>query len=362
MKSLLSRVAFLLVLLVPIGAWSQVSIFISVAPPPLLIYDQPLVPGDGYIWMPGYWVWSPSDDDYYWVPGTWVLAPNVGELWTPGYWAFENSGYFWHRGYWSFSVGFYGGLNYGYGYTGTGYQGGRWNHGIFEYNRAASNVNTTVIHNVYNAPVLNRTRASHVSFNGGASGERARPTAPQIKMRNSEHTGPTAEQLQHERQALTTRTQKASYSREAPPIAATPKPSAFAAPGVEHTRTNTGPQKQSQQEPQQRIPLRTQQELPRRSQQAPQQKTQEAPQQRSEQVPQQRTQNQPQQRMQKEPQQQAPQQRPERALHQRIQNQPQQRNEQAPQQQTEQAPQQRSEREPQRSKNHGPDNRDEKSR
>ncbi len=32
----------------------------------------------------------------------------------------------WHGGYWGTHVGFYGGVNYGYGYDGDGYEGGYW--------------------------------------------------------------------------------------------------------------------------------------------------------------------------------------------------------------------------------------------
>ena len=46
---------------------------ITLAPPPLPVYSQPVCPGDGYIWTPGYWAYGP--DGYYWVPGTWVIAP-----------------------------------------------------------------------------------------------------------------------------------------------------------------------------------------------------------------------------------------------------------------------------------------------
>ena len=60
-----------------------------------------------------------------------MLAPTPGYLWTPGYWAFGNSGYLWNQGYWGPSVGFYGGINYGYGYGGRGYDGGRWNGDVF---------------------------------------------------------------------------------------------------------------------------------------------------------------------------------------------------------------------------------------
>src|SRR5580658_10513503 len=98
------------------------------------VYEQPPVPGPGFLWAPGYWAWG--DGDYYWVPGTWVEAPQPGYLWTPGYWGWNEGVYLWHGGYWGEHVGFYGGVNYGFGYFGGGYQGGYWDHGAFRYNGA----------------------------------------------------------------------------------------------------------------------------------------------------------------------------------------------------------------------------------
>jgi hypothetical protein len=66
------------------AAFAQVDASISaptLPPPELPAYEQPICPGDGYIWTPGYWAW---DGEYYWVPGTWVMAPETGYLWTPG--------------------------------------------------------------------------------------------------------------------------------------------------------------------------------------------------------------------------------------------------------------------------------------
>src|SRR5438445_10306874 len=67
------------------AAFSQVAIGVSVnfAPPELPVYEQPICPGEGYIWTPGYWAWDDEDGDYFWVPGTWILAPEPGFLWTP---------------------------------------------------------------------------------------------------------------------------------------------------------------------------------------------------------------------------------------------------------------------------------------
>src|SRR5580704_13769957 len=113
---------------VPTATFAQVSVGVSitVAPPVLPVYVQPPIPEAGYIWTPGYWAYG--DDGYYWVPGTWVMPPSVGLLWTPGYWGWSGGSYVFNAGYWGPTVGFYGGINYGFGYGGVGYEGGRWDH------------------------------------------------------------------------------------------------------------------------------------------------------------------------------------------------------------------------------------------
>src|ERR1700751_424812 len=134
----------MLMLANPTTSSAQVAVGITVAfaPPDLPVYEQPICPEEGYIWTPGFWAWDEDYVDYYWVPGTWVLAPEVGFFWTPAYWAWGGSGFVFYEGYWSYGVvGFYGGINYGYGYFGHGYDGGRWDHDRFFYNRAVNNVN-----------------------------------------------------------------------------------------------------------------------------------------------------------------------------------------------------------------------------
>ena len=125
----------------------------TVGPPELPAYEQPICPGDGYIWTPGYWAW---DGEYYWVPGTWVMAPEAGYLWTPGYWGWAGDAFMFNEGYWGLSVGFYGGIDYGFGYFGNGYEGGRWENGHFFYNTAVNRVDANAIHNVYNTRVNER--------------------------------------------------------------------------------------------------------------------------------------------------------------------------------------------------------------
>jgi hypothetical protein len=105
----------------PVASFAGIAVGVSItlAPPALPVYVQPAPPAADYIWTPGYWAWG--DDDYYWVPGTWVQAPTPGYLWTPGYWGWSSGAYLWHAGYWGPHVGFYGGVNYGFGYGGVGF-------------------------------------------------------------------------------------------------------------------------------------------------------------------------------------------------------------------------------------------------
>src|SRR6185437_15388384 len=177
---------------------AEVAVAITLPPPPLPVYAQPVIPAPGYLWTPGYWAWGPGG--YYWVPGTWVLPPAVGLLWTPGYWGWGDGRYFWHAGYWGPTVGFYGGVNYGFGYFGTGFAGGHWDHDRFFYNRAVNNFGHVHITNVYNAPVHN-VSVTRVSFNGGHGGLTARPSARQEAAAHEHHVDPTSVQAQHEHAA-----------------------------------------------------------------------------------------------------------------------------------------------------------------
>src|SRR6202030_4147177 len=178
-----------------------VGVSVNIAPPELPVYVQPPCPAAGYIWVPGYWAWADQDQDYYWIPGTWALAPAVGLLWTPGYWGWEGGVYMWRGGYWGPHVGFYGGVNYGFGYGGEGYEGGRWRGDQFYYNRSVTNVNTTNITNVYNRTVVNNVTVNRVSFNGGSGGVTARPNAAQLAADREHHVGFTAGQREHEQKA-----------------------------------------------------------------------------------------------------------------------------------------------------------------
>lgn len=223
------------VALQPATAQIAIGFSVTVAPPPLPIYEQPPIPGAGYIWTPGYWAWG--DGGYYWVPGTWVLPPAIGLLWTPGYWGWSDGVYAWNAGYWGPHIGFYGGVNYGCGYFGRGYDGGYWNKGSFYYNRSVNNISNVNITNVYNRTVVNNTTINRVSYNGGNGGVTAQPTRQEQAVARAPHVPPTAVQTQHINAARSDPSLRAAKNHGVPPVAATRVPGRFSGPGAVPARS-----------------------------------------------------------------------------------------------------------------------------
>jgi hypothetical protein len=206
----------------------DVNVSVNLAPPAIPVYDQPPLPAAGYLWTPGYWAWDGMD--YYWVPGTWVQPPSSEMLWTPGYWGWRGGQYAWNAGYWGPEVGFYGGIDYGFGYGGSGYLGGYWHGGAFFYNRSVANFGHVNIVNVYSAPAPH-WGSSHVSFNGGEGGMRAQPTAHDRIVMSQHHVGLTAQQQDHRQQAQRTPGLHASQNGGRPQILTTARAGDFAHPG-----------------------------------------------------------------------------------------------------------------------------------
>ncbi len=207
-------------------AQAFVGISVGIAPPPLPFYAQPACPGDGYMWTPGYWAWDPDVDQYYWVPGTWVMAPEIGFLWTPCWWGWQDGAYCFHNGYWGRDVGFYGGINYGYGYNGRGYDGGRWRGNHFERNAVADNA-----------------RGSRTSFNGHG-GVNAVATADERRAAGEHHVAATNAQNAEVRSARVDPGQRFSANHGNPAVTGTARAGSFrgsqanAATGATRGRTS----------------------------------------------------------------------------------------------------------------------------
>ncbi len=211
----------------PLRVDAQVSIGFSVgfAPPALPQYYQPAATQPNMIWQPGYWGFS--NGGFFWVPGTWVQAPQVGLLWTPGYWGWNNGQYRWNNGYWGRSVGYYGGINYGYGYYGQGYSGGRWSGNSFQYNTSVTNVNRSISRNAYYSnpgSYVNQSNISRTSYNGGAHGVVARPTQAQVAIGNERKYPMTSAQTAHVAVSQQNRNYYSSVNHGSPGQVAVPKP------------------------------------------------------------------------------------------------------------------------------------------
>ena len=237
-RSLMSAAALALPLLAVGTPQAHAGIFISVgfAPPALPVYVQPAIPGDGYIWTPGYWAYG--DAGYYWVPGVWVLAPRPGYLWTPPYWGYAGGFYGFHPGYWGPHVGYYGGINYGFGYGGIGFFGGEWRGGGFFYNTAVVNFgggyhpvnaynNVTIVHQ---NTIINN---NHVAFNG-PGGVNRQPSPEEARFSGEAHLQPTASQQQHFQAAAQDRTQYAAFNHGRPGTTAAANVNAYHSVAQQH--------------------------------------------------------------------------------------------------------------------------------
>jgi hypothetical protein len=208
-----------------------IGISLRVGPPPIPVYTQPACPGPGFMWTPGYWAFDPANG-YYWVPGTWVEVPSPGMYWTPGYWGWGGSVFVWHAGYWGPHVGFYGGVNYGFGYTGVGFVGGEWRGERFFYNRSVANIGGSHIDNVYYRSVPNNFAVNRVSYNGGSGGLNVRPGREELVAEHDRHFEATSLQQQHESAAHNDHSQFASYNHGRPGVAATGRPGEFHGSGA----------------------------------------------------------------------------------------------------------------------------------
>ena len=204
-------------------------------PPPLPEYSQPDCPGDGYLWTPGYWSYSPQG--YYWVPGAWARPPEVGLLWTPGYWGSSGGRYRYHYGFWGRHIGYYGGINYGFGYVGAGYQGGYWNGDRFNYNRSVNNVNVSNVQ-VYNRTVTNTVIINNTTVNvtnnrssyNGPGGVTRQPLPTEIAATREQRIPPMNTQLQQQQAAAQNHQQFASVNHGRPAVVASAKPIAAGKP------------------------------------------------------------------------------------------------------------------------------------
>ena len=96
-------------LVAPLVLWGLVTIagcashahgyvYVGTAPPRPVVEVAAVSPGDGYVWIPGYYRWSGRS--YFWVHGRWEHAPRGRRAWVPGRWHSGRHGWYWVSGYW----------------------------------------------------------------------------------------------------------------------------------------------------------------------------------------------------------------------------------------------------------------------
>lgn len=73
------------------------SVAVSAPPPPPPVEPVVPMPGPGYVWTGGEWVWN---NGWYWSAGYWALPPAPGFVWVRGDWHRGPRGYVRYGGYW----------------------------------------------------------------------------------------------------------------------------------------------------------------------------------------------------------------------------------------------------------------------
>jgi WXXGXW repeat (2 copies) len=164
------------------------SVYATQAPPLLPIENsRPFAPDGNYRWTPGCWYYDRDQSDFYWVPAAWVTPPN-GEVWTPPYWEYDKGRYRLHYGYWGPHRGFYGGIDYGFGYSSSGYQRS------------------------------DNKSGNRVSYNGGPGGIQQKPTTKELAAKQDKHNKPLEVQGQRARSARNDRKQFFLMNHGRPPM------------------------------------------------------------------------------------------------------------------------------------------------
>ena len=160
----------------------------------------------------------------------------MGALWTPGYWGFYGGRYSFYPGHWGLHIGFYGGINYGFGYVGFGYEGGYWNSGHFFYNSVYNHLNARVVHNVYSYNAGNRGQSAvlphqlqwRIARRSGSASAIGSGRVARTDCSAHEHAGAARAELLHgSRTACDPESRKACHASHQPAASGRPQREAF---------------------------------------------------------------------------------------------------------------------------------------
>ena len=79
-------------------AWSQVSIYLGIAPPPVRWEPPPPPPAPAYVWIAGFW--APEGGRYRWISGHYERPPYPGAYWYGPHYDQDERGWGYRHGYW----------------------------------------------------------------------------------------------------------------------------------------------------------------------------------------------------------------------------------------------------------------------
>ena len=108
LKWIAATVAAAAISLPAIPGVAQVTFGVRVGPPPIRYERRPPMPGEGYVWVDGFW--RPQGNHYVWVAGHWDRPPYQGAYWAHPHYDHYNNGWVMHDGRWVRED--YGGYNY----------------------------------------------------------------------------------------------------------------------------------------------------------------------------------------------------------------------------------------------------------
>ena len=79
------------------GAFAA-DVFVSVAPPRVVVEHPGPRPHPGYVWTPGYHRWD--GNRYVWTAGAWLRPPHPHAHWVAAHWAHRRGGWVLIEGHW----------------------------------------------------------------------------------------------------------------------------------------------------------------------------------------------------------------------------------------------------------------------
>jgi hypothetical protein len=73
-------------------------VIVREAPPPVIVERRPSPPGQGHVWVDGYWNWN--GHKYVWERGHWAVPPRGRAVWVAPRYERHEQGYRYMPGQW----------------------------------------------------------------------------------------------------------------------------------------------------------------------------------------------------------------------------------------------------------------------